>query len=337
MYPAGSAERDSFILSRRPERKHHDPWRHQGVIVEHEPAADGRLQDVATIFLTGRECPWKCVMCDLWQYTTIADTPSGAIPVQIERALHDIYTGHAGTRAPSILKLYNAGSFFDPRAVPEGDYDAIVRALRSPSRVIVECHPALIGSRLDRFVNALASKACKDECATPTLEVAMGLETAHPTALEKLHKRFTLGVFEDACNELRMRGADLRVFLLVSPPFIPADEQDYWLARSIDFSIACGATAISLIPTRTGNGAMEALEADGEYRRPMLADAERSLVLAIETAGGHARVFLDMWNIENAAACLSCGPARVARLRQMNLIQAALPEVTCAFANEPHV
>ena len=165
----------------------------------------------------------------------------------------------------------------------------------------------------------------------------MGLETAHPTALEKLHKRFTLGVFEDACNELRMRGADLRVFLLVSPPFIPAHEQDYWLARSIDFSIACGATAISIIPTRTGNGAMEALEAAGEYRPPMLADAERSLAQAIETAGGRARVFLDMWNIENAAACGRCRPARVARLREMNLMQAVLPEVICSFANDPHV
>ena len=337
LYPVGSAERDTFVLSRRPERRHHDPWRHQGVIVEHEPAADGRLQDVATIFLTGSECPWKCVMCDLWQYTTIADTPSGAIPAQIERALQAINGGHEGARAPSVLKLYNAGSFFDPRAVPEGDYDAIVRALCSPSRVIVECHPALIGPRLDRFVNALATKAFKDECATPTLEVAMGLETAHPTALEKLHKRFTLGVFEDACNELRIRGADLRVFLLVSPPFIPAHEQDYWLARSIDFSIACGATAISIIPTRTGNGAMEALEAAGEYRPPMLADAERSLAQAIETAGGRARVFLDMWNIENAAACGRCRPARVARLREMNLMQAVLPEVSCSFANDPHV
>ena len=307
------------------------------MIVEHEPAADGCLQDVATIFLTGRECPWKCVMCDLWQYTTIADTPSGAIPAQIDRALEDICTGHAGARAPSILKLYNAGSFFDPRAVPEGDYSAIVCALRSPLRVIVECHPALIGPRLDRFMNALATQASKDKCATPRLEVAMGLETAHPTALEKLHKRLTLDLFENACNELRLRGADLRVFLLVSPPFIPAYEQDLWLARSIDFSIACGATAISLIPTRTGNGAMETLEAFGEYRRPALGDAERSLMLAIETAGARARIFLDMWDIENTAASLCCGQARVARLRQMNLMQTVLPEVTCLFSNEPHV
>ena len=281
--------------------------------------------------------PWKCVMCDLWQYTTIADTPSGAIPSQIERALEDICAGHAEARVPSILKLYNAGSFFDPRAVPAGDYDAIVRALRSPLRVVVECHPALIGPRLDRFMNALATKASKDKCATPTLEIAMGLETAHPTALEKLHKRLNLDLFENACKELRLRGVDLRVFLLVSPPFIPAVKQDLWLARSIDFSIACGATAISIIPARTGNGAMEALEAVGEYRRPSLADAERSLMLAIETAGARARVFLDIWDIENAAASLCCGPARVARLRQMNLMQTVLPAFTCSFSTAPHV
>ena len=42
--------------------------------------------DATTIFLAGRECPWRCVMCDLWRETTEADTPPGAIPHQIEAA-----------------------------------------------------------------------------------------------------------------------------------------------------------------------------------------------------------------------------------------------------------
>ena len=72
---ATAAERDRFVLAQRPPRRRHDPWRHQGVLVEPERAADGRIVRVATIFLTGRECPWRCVMCDLWQHTIEEDTP----------------------------------------------------------------------------------------------------------------------------------------------------------------------------------------------------------------------------------------------------------------------
>ena len=57
-----------------------DPWRHQGVA--RRARARRRTagsSDVATIFLTGRECPWRCVMCDLWQHTIESDTPAGAL------------------------------------------------------------------------------------------------------------------------------------------------------------------------------------------------------------------------------------------------------------------
>ena len=54
------------------------------------------------------------------------------------------------------MKLYNAGSFFDPRAVPDADYEGVAAALAGLSRVIVESHPALVGPRVDRLLGALA-------------------------------------------------------------------------------------------------------------------------------------------------------------------------------------
>ncbi len=121
--------------------------------------------------------------------------------------------------------------------------------------------------------------------APPRLEVAMGLETAHPVALERLHKRITLERFAHAAAELRRRDVALRVFLLISPPFIPADEQDAWLLRSIDFAFDCGASVVSLVPTRSGNGAMEALRDEGQFRMPTLDDIERSFPLRSRTFG----------------------------------------------------
>ena len=90
MYPVGATERDRFILDRREPRPLHDPWRHQGIIVEDERTADGRIARAATVFLTGRECPWRCVMCDLWQYTIAGDTPRGAIPAQVAAARDEL-------------------------------------------------------------------------------------------------------------------------------------------------------------------------------------------------------------------------------------------------------
>src|SRR6185503_8992835 len=126
MYPVNSAARDLFVLERRGPRPLHDAWRYQDLIVEDERTADGPIARVATVFLTGRECPWRCAMCDLWRYTTPADTPAGAIPAQIAAARRALETQPAPV---TQIKLYNAGSFFDPRAVPEADYHDVAAQL----------------------------------------------------------------------------------------------------------------------------------------------------------------------------------------------------------------
>ncbi len=73
------------------------------------------MEPVATVFLTNRECPFRCLMCDLWRNTLTETVPVGAIPAQIDHAL---------LRLPPAkqLKLYNSGSFFDPHAIPPQDY-----------------------------------------------------------------------------------------------------------------------------------------------------------------------------------------------------------------------
>ena len=91
MYPATGAARDVFVLERRGPRILHDAWRYQNLIVEDERTAEGSIARVATVFLTGRECPWRCAMCDLWRYTTAGDTPAGGsdtgpFPAQVYRA-----------------------------------------------------------------------------------------------------------------------------------------------------------------------------------------------------------------------------------------------------------
>jgi radical SAM enzyme (TIGR01210 family) len=207
--------------------------------------------------------------------------------------------------------------------VPEADYGRIGAVLGGLSRVIVESHPRLIGHRVDQFMAALPTRD------TPVLEVAMGLETAHPIALERLNKHVTLAQFGAAADALHARGVALRVFLLIAPPFIEPDEQDAWLRRSLDAAFACGAAAVSLIPTRDGNGAVEALARDGHFHPPDLDHIERSAEIALAHAAGRGRVFVDLWDLARFARCPHCLEARRARLHQMNLTQTYVPPPRC--------
>ena len=64
-----SAEVDAWVLSRRPAREQRNAYLPYEYFVEEECAAGGAVEPVATIFLTNRECPFRCVMCDLWRNT----------------------------------------------------------------------------------------------------------------------------------------------------------------------------------------------------------------------------------------------------------------------------
>ena len=64
-----------------------DPRRPYAYLVEPECNALGEIVDVATLFLTNRECPFRCLMCDLWKNTLAEPVSRGDIPTQIRWAL----------------------------------------------------------------------------------------------------------------------------------------------------------------------------------------------------------------------------------------------------------
>jgi hypothetical protein len=311
IYPAHGAERDRWILAQRPARQDLNPELPYAFLVEEECSTTGEIVPVATIFLTNRECPWRCVMCDLWRNTLIGSVPVGSIPHQIDYAL--------GKLSPARqIKLYNSGSFFDRNAIPVEDYKAIATQVNSFDRTIVESHPSLLKQGCLQFCDLLSNQ----------LEVAMGLETVHPEILDKLNKRMTLDQFSAAADYLRRNQIDLRVFILVQPPFMKVNEALYWAQRSLDFAFDCGATAATLIPTRAGNGAMEALTKIGEFTPPSLDVVESAASYGLSLRRG--RVFVDLWDSSAmASACSACHTLRIKRLQEMNLRQLILDPICC--------
>jgi len=131
----------------------------------------------------------------------------------------------------------------------------------------------------------------------------------HPEILQKLNKRMTVDQFRVAADFLRVNGIDLRVFILVKPPFMREEEAVEWSSRSVDFAFDCGATAITLIPTRGGNGAVEELG----FAPPRLETLEAAFEYGLGLRRG--RVFVDLWDVR------SDDPARLERLRELNLTQ----------------
>ena len=317
-YPETHAARSRWIIGQRGPKNPLDPHRPYAWLLEKERAADGSLVDGLTIFLTNKECPWRCLMCDLWQNTLDETVSAGAISEQIDFALGQMESECSDLTKLQQIKLYNAGSFFDAQAIPEDEEDEISTRLTKFSRVIVESHPALIGDRCLRFRDRLNGQ----------LEIALGLETVHPEALVKLNKRVSLEQFRDAADFITRHEIALRTFVLLQPPFIPVDESVEWARRSIDFSLDCGATVTALIPTRTGNGAMDRLAAVGQFIEPTLVQLEDTMDYGVGQARG--RVFADLWDLERFSSCTACFPQRRDRLTKQNDTQQIPARITCS-------
>jgi len=305
-YPESSAARSRWITGQRGPKNPLNPSRPYAWLLEKERTPAGQIVEGLAIFLTNKECPWRCLMCDLWQNTLDETVRAETIAEQIDFALDHAERKGGGLARLSQVKLYNAGSFFDEQAIPETAYATIADRLAEFDRIIVECHPALIGDRCLQFRNRLSGQ----------LEIALGLETVHSAALEKLNKRVTLEQFRAAAVFLTRHEIALRAFVLLQPPFIPTDESVMWAKRSIDFSLDCGATVTVLIPTRTGNGAMDRLAVAGQFTEPSLDQLEEVMDYGVSLARG--RIFSDLWDLERFSRCKACFPERRIRLAWQN-------------------
>ncbi len=294
--------------------------------VEPEATAAGPVEDVATLFLTNRECPFRCLYCDLWKNTTTTTVPPGAIPRQIDHALERL-------PAARHIKLYNSGNFFDAQAIPPDDHPEIARKVAQFQTVIVENHPRLTGPACVRFRDLLhtARREMDSHRVTPLpshpmeFEVAMGLETVHPQILPSLNKQMTLDDFRRGAEYLKSHGIHARAFILLQPPYMPTDESVDWALRSLEFAFDCGIRVATVIPTRSGNGAVDALERIGEYTPPRLSQLEAVLERAIPWNRG--RVFVDLWDAERFRDCPHCGAEQIRRLDEMNRRQTVLPKI----------
>ncbi len=247
-------------------------------------------------------------------------TPLGALPAQLARVLEPLERP-----LPDRLKLYNASNFFDRRAVPAEDVPALADLARPFAGVTVESHASMIGPPAVEFARLLAS--------TGRLEVAIGLETIHPTAAEHLNKRMDLARFDRAAGFLAEHDIDLRVFVLLGVPYVAPDETVEWTVRTAEYAVRRGAAAIALIPVRGGNGELERLAALGHFTPPTLTQLEAALDRCL--GFGPAAVAADLWDVDRLSGCPECRSHRVARLRRVNMTGRSETPISCRACGAP--
>ena len=301
---------DKWIVASRGNKNNVDPLKPYGWLVEKERTVSGSIEDTGIIFLTNRECPFHCLMCDLWKNTTDVTSTAGIIPNQIRYAME---------KMPAVrhIKLYNSGSFFDTRAIPEKDYKEIASLLKNCETVIVESHPRLINEKCLKFRDMLV----------PELHVAMGLETINREILSKLNKQMSPGDFSNSVGFLTKNGIYSRAFILLGLPFLTESESIFWAERSIDFAFTSGVECCTIIPVREGNGAMDQLKGRGDFTLPDILSLEKVLEYGIELNKG--RVFADVWDLAHFSKCNKCIDQRIKRVNAINLSQKITSTVDC--------
>lgn len=282
-------------------------------MLEDERRPGGKREQTLTVFLSGAECPFTCSFCDLWQFTIDGPTPPGALTTQLANALGTLDKPFADR-----LKLYNASNFFDTRAVPTIDLVGIAEISRAFAAVTVESHANTIGAAAIEFAKKVSPAR---------LEVAMGLETIHPVAATRLNKRLDLARFDSAAKLLAHNNICLRVFVLLGTPHVAIEESIEWTLRTVDYAVERGASVVSIIPVRGGNGELERLEALGDFTPPTLAQLEESLELCLQFPD--TVVTADLWDADRFARCEDCKSARIERLQRMNLSGSIESRIAC--------
>jgi archaeosine synthase beta-subunit len=303
---------DRRIRSLRPPKANVGAHRPLSPRLEEERRPDRKIEQALTVFLTGAECPFTCSFCDLWQWTIDGPTPPGSLTIQLETVLQALEGP-----APDRLKIYNASNFFDQRAVPSEDLVGIARLATSFEAVTVESHANTIGASTLAFARQISGR----------LEVAVGLETIHPVAAANLNKRLDLARFDSAARFLSENDVDLRVFVLLGTPYVPAEESVAWTVRTVEHAVERGASVVSIIPVRGGNGEMERLQGLGHFTPPTLLQLEESLDLSLQFTT--TVVTADLWDVERLPACEQCRAERVERLRRTNVSGRVEPRISC--------
>lgn len=246
----------------------------------------GKLVDAAVIILRTTGCSHYhkggCSMCG-YNYESDKTVTPGNIVRQFDNAIKDMGEFR-------FLKVYTSGSFLDECEVPRNVADHVLKTAKDrDSRLLFESRPEFVTpERLDQILGI------HDD-----VEVALGLESSNDRVLQySINKGFTKADYQKAATVVKDKGADVRTYALLKPPFLTESEAVVDAKETVKFAAVLSDT-ISLNPVNVQKGTLvERLWRNWAYRPPWLwsvlevlkASSEyRKKVVCDPTGGGKER------------------------------------------------
>jgi hypothetical protein len=225
-------------------------------IWKEEDVVDGqRVRAMVVIFRTVG-CWWSkkkgCLMCGYNQ----AASGTGIGPEQLMRQLDVALARYEGEE---MVKIYTSGSFLDEREIPSDVRRRILDSFSSCRRLLFETRPEFVTE------DSLASLPVEK------LEIALGLESSSDVVLQRcISKGFRVTDYQRAVGLIRAKGARVRTYLLLKPPYLTEGQALMDTKNSVRFA-ANLSDDISVNPVNVQRDTVvEALFRRGDYRPPWL-------------------------------------------------------------------
>ena len=205
----------------------------------------GKNYKRAVIYLLSNGCEWArksacgCTMCGhLTKQTRSHEPLNGSETIeQIKREFKKIDFN----KIP-ILNLYNNGSFYNPNEIPSDVRTKILQIINSEKYIntlVVESRP--------EFINEEVIKETRRIIPEKRIEIAIGLETVDDFArIISINKGFNLKQFDEAAAIISKYDLNLRVYVLLKPPFFSEKEAILEAIRTIKYAFSAGAATVSL-------------------------------------------------------------------------------------------
>ena len=147
--------------------------------------------------------------------------------------------------------------------------------------------------------------------------------------MAQLNKRLDLPKFDAATRFLADAAIDLRVFVLLGAPHVPAEESVEWTVRTVEHAASVrrgGGVDHPGSRRQWRDGAARAL---GDFTPPTLSQLEAALDASLSLGG--TVVTADLWDVERLPACDACRTRRIERLARVNL-RASRAGIACDAA-----
>jgi archaeosine synthase beta-subunit len=224
-----------------------------------------------TLMLPGAGCEYYkksggCTMCGF--YKANKNYSLGLVyPSAVFKGLYIIAEKEINSRQPQELFLYNGGSFFNPREIPENFAKYLFKSVRrhpTIERVMVESRVEYINqNKIDSSLAALGNKK---------LLIGIGLESRDDHVRNNLiRKGLAIKDFEEAVVKIRESGAQILAYVFLKPLGLTEEEalEDTW--KTIEYCRFLGVEEIEMSCAfiQPGTKMAEAYQR-GEFRPPNL-------------------------------------------------------------------